>query len=138
MRYRVFVMPRRILRSAAHAMRGLLFALREERNLRLFLLGFILTILLGFLLKISSLQWVFLFFAGVLFMSTELLNTAIEKLADSVDEHCKREHGSHCFPILRHVKDIAAAASLLMLLLTVVLLLTIFLPPAIEGFRQSS
>lgn len=121
-------MSSRVLRSAGHAYRGLKLALREERNLRLFAFFYVLILLAALPLYLRPWEWFALLLSGGVFVSTELLNTALERLADSIDDHCKKEHGSNCFAALRATKDIAAAASLICLIVLVLIVLVIFLP----------
>ena len=115
-----------MLRSAGHAYRGLKYALRTERNVRIFATVYVLLLLLGFLLNLKVWEWIIVLLAGAIFMVSELLNTALERLADSVDDHCKKEHGSNCFTALKHTKDIAAASSLVILIVVVMIVAVIY------------
>ena len=120
----------RVLRSAGHAYHGLRVALRTERNLRMFLVFYVSVLLAALPLYLRPWEWFGLLLGGGFFLSVELLNTALERLADSVDDHCKKEHGSNCFVALRSAKDIAAAASLISLIILVLIILVIFFPRA--------
>ncbi len=118
-------MPKRILRSATHAYAGLAYALRTERNLRLFGIGYTCVIALMLFLPLAVGEWISLLLAGGAFMSVELLNTGLERLADVMDDHCKSEHRSHCYVALKHTKDVAAAASLVSFVVVVMVILLI-------------
>lgn len=119
---------KKTVRSLGYSIIGLTHAMKSETNLRRFVLLHILILLIGiwfhvniFLLLITSV------FAG-LFMSVELLNTAIERLADTVDDIEKKHHGGHDHSGIRLTKDTAAAASLIALIVYVVIVILGFLP----------
>lgn len=127
-------MPRKILWSATHAARGLRFACHTERNLQLFLLAYIPAFIVAatfFTLDRFELLW--LITTGGAFLSIELINTSLERLADAVDDHCKSAHQSHCFAAVKHAKDIAASASLMSLTVTIITFITILLPHVIPA-----
>ena len=115
----MLLMPDQILKSAGHAFRGLLDAIRKERNLQLFLVIYLLLLLYASLLPLSQSDWLLLGFAGGIFIITELLNTALERLADAFDDHLKAGHRSENFAAIKMAKDIAAGASLVSLFLVV-------------------
>lgn len=54
---------------------------------------------------------------GGFFVVIELLNTAIERLADTFDDYEKKHRGGHYHPGIKMTKDVGAAASLVALLL---------------------
>ena len=119
-------MPREILKSAGHACRGFVHALRAERNLQLFAAGFGGIFLIGLRIGLASSEWVSLLLAGGTFAAIELLNTALECFADGFDDHVKCEHGSECYSTIRATKDIAAAASLVSFIVAVMVIGVVF------------
>jgi len=77
------------------------------------------------LFKLNKNEWKWLLIAIFLVWITEILNTAIEKLADVV---------SPGYAVaIKQVKDMAAAAVLLSAVFAVVIALIIFLPKIISG-----
>lgn len=107
-------MLRRATTSFSHAWEGLIHAVRRERNVRLFLVCYTaFLIVLAALFRLRAWEWVALFLAGGTFLAVELLNTAIERLTDAVDELRGPSNGYHA--MLRAAKDVAAAASLVSL-----------------------
>lgn len=94
-----------VLRSFGPALAGLAWAFRTQRNLQAHALAAVLTVGCGFWLKIEAWEWCAVALASGLVWAAELLNTAIEVLADRVS--LAREE-----PI-RRVKDVAAAAVLM-------------------------
>lgn len=107
-------------KSLGFALSGLWNAFRSERNLRLFALIHIL-ICLGSIMVLqidnAMLFIILITFVGGCFVVIELLNTAIERLADTFDDCEKKCRGGHYHPGIKITKDVAAAASLVALLL---------------------
>lgn len=125
-------MPKRILRSAAAAYAGLRYALMSERNLQIFTATYLLFCILAFQFRFDAGEWALLLFSGGLFVGVELINTALERIADAMDDHCKREHRADCFTAIKHAKDISAAASLVSLLAVAVIVILLFVPHIIR------
>jgi len=76
-------------------------------------------------------------FAGF-FVVIELLNTAIERLADTVDDCEKTHRGGHYHHGIKLTKDVAAAAALIALLLYIALITLTFLPYVLYYFRPTA
>jgi diacylglycerol kinase (ATP) len=92
----------RLWRAAVNSWKGLLFALRSERAFQQELIVLVIAVPLAFLLTGSATQR-FMLIGSVLFlMVVELLNTAVEKLADRVTRERDPEIG--------RVKDMGSAA----------------------------
>ena len=87
------------------ALRGLAHAVRTERSLRLQLAGFIVVLAVLAVLRPPPAWWALALLASALVVVAELLNTALEHLADAL-------HPAES-PALRIAKDCAAAAVLL-------------------------
>lgn len=121
-------MVKAALRSAGHALRGMVHAMRRERNVQLFLVPYIFVLLLGSRFSLQSSEWLALVLSGGLFFVTELLNTALERLTDVVDDHLKQTKCTSCFEMVKVAKDVAAAASLVSLVVTVVVVGVVFWP----------
>lgn len=125
---------RKTASSLGHSLRGLSHAFTEERNLRFFLIGHVVLLLLGISVRIDLFSLVFSTFAAGLFVTTELLNTAIERLADTIDDCEKTKQGGHYHIGIKQTKDVAAAASLIMLAVYAGCIAIIALPYAIYFF----
>jgi diacylglycerol kinase len=108
------------LRGFAHAFRGLGLALKTQRNLRVHALATVGVTALGFHFHLTTGEWCAVFLACGLVWAAELMNTAIELLADRVS----REHEE----AIRNVKDTAAAAVLAAALAAAVVGLVVFWP----------
>lgn len=117
-----------MLQSARFAFAGLHHAFLHERNLRLFFVAYSGVLLVAAFLHVTMGEWMALILAGGFFLSIELLNTALERLADIVDDHLKAAHCTHTFEDLKTTKDVAAAASLVSLGVVGVTVALIFIP----------
>ena len=95
----------KLIRSCAHALRGLSGAFREESNLRIHFLASTIVVLLGFYFSIEAWEWCILILVSTLVISLELINSGIENLVDLVTLEQNL--------MARKVKDIAAAAVLI-------------------------
>ena len=91
-------------RRLRFALTGLAHALRTEQSLKAQVVVFILVIVAMLWLRPGALWWALVLLASAGVLATELINTAIEHLADHLhpDVH----------PQIRVVKDCAAAAVL--------------------------
>ncbi|MBN8782582.1 MAG: diacylglycerol kinase [Sphingobacteriales bacterium SCN 48-20] len=112
-------------RSLGYAWQGLRTFWKTEPHARLHAIATVIAIAAGFLFKLNKNEWKWLLIAIFLVWITEILNTAIEKLADVV---------SPGYAVaIKQVKDMAAAAVLLSAVFAVVIALIIFLPKIISG-----
>lgn len=109
-----------VLRSFGPALAGLAWALKTQRNLQVHVMAAVLVVALGFWLQIADWEWCAVLLATGLVWTAELLNTALEVLADRVTK--EREEA------IRRVKDTAAAAVLMAALAAVVVGLVILGP----------
>ncbi|MEM7698695.1 MAG: diacylglycerol kinase family protein [Verrucomicrobiota bacterium] len=123
-------LPRsRFLRSLAAALAGLRSAVASEANLRIHFLLLAVAVGLGLWLGLAPLEWVAVVLASGLVIGLELLNTAIEGLADAI--HPERSEA------IKQVKDIAAAAVLIAALAAVAVGAIVFLPKLWEWLPLS-
>lgn len=120
---------RKAMHSLGHAWEGLLHAFVRERNFRLFCIGYAILLSLGYFLRLSPAEWVAVLISGGIFLITELLNTALERLVDAVDELRKTEPSAVAYHTgLKATKDTAAAASLVSLIFFGCVAVIVFLP----------
>lgn len=109
-----------VIRSFGPALAGLSWALKTQRNLQVHAIATSVALVFGFWLKIAPWEWCAVALSTGLVWTAELLNTAIEVLADRVS--MQREE-----PI-RRVKDAAAAGVLLAAFAAFIIGLIVFLP----------
>src|SRR5690606_524772 len=96
---------RSFFRSLSYAVAGIVTAFRNEQNFRIHVVAAVAVLTLAFLLDISTDEWLWVSLAIVLVMGAEMMNTAVELLADRVS--------SEQDPLIGHAKDCAAGAVLL-------------------------
>lgn len=92
------------LKSFGYALKGLGLFYKTQHHAWVHSLAALSAIVLGFILKINTTEWVFIFIAIGLVFTAEIFNTAIEFLVDwvSPEHHAKA----------KQVKDLAAASVL--------------------------
>ena len=111
--------------------------MKEERNMRIhFAFGFIV-LLLGVFLNLSRIEWIILCGTVAFVLFAEMVNTAIEELADLIE--------TSLHPGVRRIKDIAAGAVLLASLNAIVVGFFVFsrrlawpIESLAEGARRTS
>lgn len=108
------------IRSFRFAIAGLRSVWAEEHNARVHVVAAILVVAAGFWFDVSSTEWMSLVFAIGFVITTEIVNTALEKLADVVEPNID--------PRIKLVKDLSAAAVLMSVITAVVIGLIVFLP----------
>ena len=102
---------KRIVRATINSWRGLRFALASEAAFRQEVLALAVSIPLAFMIAADSFTRVVLVAVVLLVMLTELVNTAIEKLADRVTLDRDSQIG--------RVKDLGSAAVALSIVIAV-------------------
>src|SRR3989338_5921829 len=115
------VPPRTRMHSLYDALRGLRDAWGSQPNLRLQVGISLGVIVLGMVVNLSLLEWLWVSFAIGLVIFAELMNTAIEQTIDLAV-------GLAPDPLARQVKDIAAGCVLVSVALAVVIGLLTFIP----------
>jgi diacylglycerol kinase len=113
--------------SFYHAFAGISSTFKSERNFRVHLIAAALAIVLGFILKIGSLQWLAVTFSIGLVLTAECINTAVEHIVDLVTERTYHDAA-------KAAKDTAAAAVLVASLCAAVTGFMVFLPPLLKLF----
>lgn len=108
------------IKSATHAWRGFGILIKTTHNVWGHIFFGLLATYLGYILKISTTEWLFIIFAIGLVIITEAINTAVEI---DIDLTSPEEH-----PYARDTKDVAAGAVLLSVVVAVLVGAIIFLP----------
>lgn len=112
------------LRSIKNALRGLLYVVLNENNIIIHLALSVAVMLMGFYFEISATEWCLLLFAIGLVLCFEILNTAVERVADLYTEHYNK--------LIGHIKDMAAGGVLLAAIIASLIGLIIFIPKIIN------
>ena len=114
------------LASFKNAWRGLTVFIRQEHNAWIHCAATVLVIVAGLVFRISTTEWIAVFFAIGLVLAAEAINSAIERLSDVVQPE-KDER-------IRDVKDISAGAVLLCAIAAAIIGFIIFLPKLLALF----
>lgn len=109
-----------MMKSFRYAFEGIVTALKRERNMKIHFGMMIMVIIAGFLFQINRYEWFACLFCFGLVISLELVNTAIEETANTID---KKYDAS-----IKIIKDIAAGAVLVAAIIAAIIGLLIFLP----------
>ncbi|KZN96284.1 MAG: diacylglycerol kinase family protein [Bacillaceae bacterium] len=115
-----------LLKSFYFAVQGIAAAFQSERNFRIHVTAAIIVIAAGLFFNISLIEWIVILLLIGGMLALELVNTAIERIADAVS---KEFH-----PLLKTAKDAAAGAVLVYAAVSVVIGFIIFAPKIIEVF----
>lgn len=111
------------IRSFRYAGLGLLSMLRQQPNFFIQIVLAVIALGLGYFLKLSNQEWLWIVLCIGAVLSAEMFNTAIEKVTDIIQPEKDKRAGQ--------VKDIAAGAVLVVSIMALVIGLIIFLPKII-------
>ncbi len=112
------------LKSFHYAFSGLKTAWQEEHNFRVHCTAAIIAIILSFVAHIRTHEWIAVLFSIGFVFVCELLNTALENIADFI---CPENN-----PNIKKIKDIAAAAVMISSITALLIGLLIFIPKLIS------
>jgi len=108
------------LKSFTFAFKGAVKLISTEHSIMVqFTIGILIT-LLGFVMNISSTEWMFQTLAIGLIVSIEGLNTAVEKIADFIHPNYSQRIG--------FIKDIAAGSVFFAAITAIIIGLIIYVP----------
>jgi len=111
---------KRTINSFKYAFNGLIDTYRTEQSVWIYIPVSLLVILAGFLLKISTFEWLIIILILGIILSLELINTALEAVVDLATE---KHH-----PLAKKAKDTVSAAVLVFAITAVIIGLIIFIP----------
>ena len=108
------------LQSFRFAIKGIKNLIINEHNARIHLTALLVVIGLGLFLKLELMEWVAITIVSGIVILTELINTAIENLADIVEPKWNEKIGK--------IKDYSAGAVLVAAIVSVIVGGIIFIP----------
>jgi diacylglycerol kinase len=108
------------IKSFSFAFRGLASLIKNEHNSRIHLIAAIAAVTAGILLKLNFYEWSFIIIVTGLVFVTELLNSALESLADKI--------GPEWSDLIMKSKDYSAAAVLISAIIALITGCLIFIP----------
>jgi len=108
------------VKSFKYAFKGFWLLIKTEASIKVQLILGILVTVLGLVMDLSTTEWLFQTLAIAMVLTSESLNTAIEKLCDFVNPNYNERIG--------FIKDIAAGAVTFAALFAIIIGLIIYLP----------
>lgn len=106
--------------SFKNAYNGLVWSLKTQPNYRIHLSLSLISIILGFYLKISYFEFLLIVFLITVGLVIETINTSIEETTDAIDIKIRED--------IKIAKDVSAAAMLIYAIGATVIALMIFVP----------
>lgn len=119
---------RKRLKSFRFAFHGIKKLVQNEHNARIHFVALIFAIGFGIFFQIELTEWMAIAIVAGLVLSSELINTAIEKLADFVEPAWNAKIGL--------IKDYCAAAVLVSAIVALIVAGLIFVPRLIELLKN--
>jgi len=110
--------------SFKNACNGLVWSLNTQPNYRIHLFLSLLSLGLGFWLKISYVEFLIIVFLITVGLVIETINTAIEATTDAIDIKIRED--------IKIAKDVSAAAMLIYAIGATIIALMIFVPKIIK------
>ena len=119
---------KKFMTSVRYAYSGIRYALATEINFRIQLYVFMLVLIASVLLGISKIEFLLILGISAVTFSMELINTAIERLADKISPEYNEQIGV--------VKDVMAGAVLVASFFAIIIGIGIFLEPLLKLLQR--
>ena len=110
----------KVIKSFQYAFNGIKATFLSELNFKIHLIFTLVVIVSGAYFQIPLPQWLAIILCIGMVLSFELVNTAMEKLCDSLHPEIH--------PTIKMIKDITAAAVFIVAIISVIVAMLIFLP----------
>ena len=111
---------KKFFKSFYFAYYGIVECFKTERNFKVHSISALAIFICSFLFKISSIEWMFIIMSVVSVMTTEIINTAIEKTADFIEPNRN--------DTIRKIKDMTAGMVLITAIGAFIIACIIFIP----------
>lgn len=111
---------RTLIKSFGYAVNGIRFALKEDQNIRIHLLAAIVVIGLSFFFRVNAFEMGILGVMILLVITTEMINTALEKTVDLITKEYREE--------AKIAKDVGAGMVLISAVGSIIVGVLIFAP----------
>jgi diacylglycerol kinase len=112
---------RRLVKSFFHAIRGIYYACRNERNMLIHIVIAAMVLFASFLFHLDKIEFLIVLICISLVLTLETINTAFELMVDLF-------HGPKENVIIKMLKDIASAAVLISCIFSAIIGIYIFFP----------
>jgi diacylglycerol kinase (ATP) len=111
---------KKLIRSFSYAFKGVAYAATTQLNFRIHLCIMAIALALGFWLKISRDEWLWVALSITIVLITEIFNTMIESLTDMVSPGYNENAG--------HIKDMSAGAVVIAAAFALLTAIIVFVP----------
>lgn len=118
----MFTFVYKVFRSFTYAIAGIVSAV-HERNMKVHLLASIVVLSAGVFFQISKFEWMIVLMLTAMVISAEMVNTAIEELANIVRDELKLDYKA-----TQRARDVAAGAVLVLAYTAAFIAILIFVP----------
>jgi undecaprenol kinase/diacylglycerol kinase (ATP) len=108
------------LKSFGFAFNGLRILFKEEHNSRIHFFATVIVIIAAILFELNTYEWIAIIFSIGLVITTEIINTAIENIADFLTTD-KNDN-------IKKIKDLSAASVLISSMTAILIGVIVFLP----------
>ncbi len=112
---------RKLIQSFIHALRGIYYACRNERNMIIHLVIASIVLVMSFALHLERIEFLIVLVCIALVLTLETLNTSFEFMVDLF-------HGSKINDVVKMLKDTASAAVLIASIFSAIIGISIFYP----------
>lgn len=112
---------RKLILSFYHALRGIYYACRNERNMIIHLVIAFIVLTVAFLLHLEKIEFLIILLCIAFVLTLETINTAFEYMVDLF-------HGKEENTVVMMLKDVASAAVLMASIFSAIIGLWIFMP----------
>ncbi|HVT01434.1 MAG TPA: diacylglycerol kinase family protein [Patescibacteria group bacterium] len=110
----------KIQHSFGYAFEGLIFAFKENRNIRIHTMLGSLAVIMGLILRLNYLEFLMILLSTVLVIGAEMINTSIEEMTNLITTEHRKE--------AKIAKDVAAGMVLITAFGALVVGVVIFIP----------
>lgn len=111
---------KRFINSFKYAFRGIFRTIKEEKNIKIHILAVIVVIIMGVIYKISTTEWIICLILIGLVISSEIINTSIERTVDLISKEKS--------DLAEMAKDAAAGAVLVNAIVAAIIAGIIWIP----------
>ncbi len=111
---------KKFLMSFKYAIEGIFKTIKDERNIKIHILAVIIVIIMGILYDISKIEWIICLILFGLVISSEIINTSIERTVDLITKEENK--------LAKQAKDAAAGAVLVNAIISVIIAGIIWIP----------
>jgi len=117
---------KKLFDSSRYAVQGFFHFARTDRNGQIEMGIAVITIILGFVLDISQVEWALIVICIGAVLCAEMMNHAIEKTNDFIS---REQH-----PEIGHIKDVASSGVMMTVLMSLVICYIILFSKIIDRF----